>query len=106
MPPGAVAPPGVVHGPAAVKPLQTADSWIAAVRLPEWKAATKTVVPSVASARGVSEKKSRIRTGVPPKLDPRFVASHTQTSERGTPSEVISGLPEPGTEIAVRCWPR
>src|SRR5688572_616206 len=39
-PPGAVAPPGVVQDPAVVKPSQTADSWIAAVWLPEWKAPT------------------------------------------------------------------
>src|SRR5262245_37344175 len=61
-PPGAVAPgvtggkPGVVHGPAAVNPSQTASSWIAVVWLPDMNAATYTVEPvaSVASARGVS----------------------------------------------------
>jgi antitoxin (DNA-binding transcriptional repressor) of toxin-antitoxin stability system len=53
-------------------------------------------VPSVASARGVSAKKLRIRTGSPPNALPRSVASHTQTSARGTLAEVSSGLPAPG----------
>src|SRR5262245_59547299 len=39
-PPGAVAPPGVVQGPAAVKPAQTAFSLIAGAWLPGGKAAT------------------------------------------------------------------
>src|SRR5262245_57931162 len=39
-PPGAVAPPGVVHGAAAVNPSQTASSWIAVVWLPDMNAAT------------------------------------------------------------------
>src|SRR5262245_15678236 len=59
-PPGA---PGICAGQGPAKPSQTASALIAVVRLPEWNAATKTVSPVAlrASARGVSEKKVRIR---------------------------------------------
>jgi hypothetical protein len=66
-------------------------------------------VPSVASARGVSAKKVRIRSGVPPNVVPRLLASNTQTSARPTPCVVICGSPAPVTaeiEASVRCWPR
>src|SRR5262245_10095979 len=102
---GAWAPKALVEGPTTppgapawqfVPPLswnpsQTAFALIVVVRLPEWNAATKTVVPSVASARGVSEKKVRMRTGVPPIVVPRLVASKTQTSVRQKSSEVRWG---------------
>jgi hypothetical protein len=58
-------------------------------------------VPSVASARGVSAKKLKMRSGVPPKPDPRLLASHTQTSARGTLCEVSNGLPAPGVEPTI-----
>jgi hypothetical protein len=87
-------------------------SLMTVVWLPEWNAATYTVVPSVASARGVSAKKVRTSTGVPPSATPRLVASNTQTSARSMPAVVrrgSAGLPPPKTpaiELSVRCWPR
>jgi len=62
-----------------------------------------------ANARGVSAKKERISTGVPPMVLPRLRASKTHTSARPMPSVVSCGSPAPVTaamEASVRCWPR
>src|SRR5262245_48503548 len=57
-----------VPDPAVPNPSRTQVSRIDVLWLPEWNAATYTLVPSVASARGVSAKNVRIRTGVPPNV--------------------------------------
>src|SRR5262245_6530951 len=110
---GPITPPGAPAWqfvpPLTWKPSQTTFSSIAVVRLPEWNAATNTVVPSVARPRGVSAKNERMRTGLPPTAVPGVVASKTQTSARPTPSVASWGSPAPGTpeiEASVRCWPR
>jgi len=59
---------------------------IVVVWLPEWNAATYTVLPSglTAKARGASAKKDRILIGRPPTSAPGAAASNTHTSARGT----------------------
>ena len=57
----------------------------------------------------MSEKKERMRSGVPPSVAPRFAVSNTQTSAREMLGDVIWGSPAPVTpaiEASVRCWPR
>ena len=69
------------------------------------------MLPSLltASARGVSPKRVMIESGVPPGVEPGFVASNAQTSARPTPGLVSWGSPAPDTlaiDGSVRCCPR
>src|SRR5690348_3893359 len=71
-------------------PFGTRPSPIAVVRLPDWKTAAYTVLPSgdTVSARGVSPNNVTMVDGVPPSVAPSDVASNTQTSARPMPAVV------------------
>ena len=89
---GAGTPSALVAGPgsSACSAVEKALWWMVVVRLPEWKPAAYTRLPSgvTASARGVSVKRLTMVSGSPPSEAPRLSASNTHTSARPTPGVV------------------